>query len=131
MAVGHSLKYRAGGATNMCTAQASFPILPSISVCIQEWVKYCGWGAAFVKRRDVGRLSATWLIILHFAAAAVQTCPSAALPELQADALQKRSTKPPPPLHSLQITSELGVLAAKIPEIKSSMLQETRWSESQ
>ncbi|CAE7314589.1 PLBD2 [Symbiodinium microadriaticum] len=50
-------------------------------VCI-EWVKYCGWGAAFVKRKDFGNLSA--------------------------DAIQKRSTKPPPPLHSLQITSELG-----------------------
>ena len=69
-------------------------------------MKYCGWGAAFVKRKDFGNLSAAWLLQTsrsdwrkghHF-------CDLVA----QADAIQKRSTKPPPPLHSLQITSELG-----------------------
>ena len=29
----------------------------------EEWVKYCGWGAAFVKRKDFGGVSAAWPII--------------------------------------------------------------------
>ena len=69
-------------------------------------MKYCGWGAAFVKRKDFGNLSAAWLRDpMRQASRIFRSRPA------QADAIQKRSTKPPPPLHSLQITSELGGLA--------------------